>query len=41
MKVLRSGFQIHVPKPFERAELIAVVANPDGRTAKRPPTLRA
>ncbi len=27
MKVLRSGFQIHLPKPVEPAELIAVVAN--------------
>ncbi len=34
MKVLRSGFQIHLPKPVEPAELIAVVANLAGRTAK-------
>ncbi|HST50390.1 MAG TPA: ATP-binding protein [Pyrinomonadaceae bacterium] len=33
MKVLRAGFQIHIPKPVEPAELIAVVANLAGRTA--------
>ena len=27
MRVLRSGFQIHLPKPVEPAELVAVVAN--------------
>jgi CheY-like chemotaxis protein len=27
MKVLRSGFQIHLPKPIEPAELVAVVAS--------------
>lgn len=27
LKVLRSGFQIHLPKPIEPAELVAVVAN--------------
>lgn len=31
MKVLRSGFQIHLPKPVEPAELVAVVANLTGR----------
>lgn len=31
MKVLRSGFQIHIPKPIEPAELVAVVANLAGR----------
>jgi PAS domain S-box-containing protein len=31
MKVLRAGFQIHLPKPIEPAELIAVVANLSGR----------
>ena len=31
MKVLRAGFQIHLPKPVEPAELIAVVANLSGR----------
>jgi signal transduction histidine kinase/ActR/RegA family two-component response regulator len=32
MKVLRAGFQIHIPKPVEPAELITVVANLAGRT---------
>jgi CheY-like chemotaxis protein len=27
MKVLRAGFQIHLPKPIEPAELVAVVAS--------------
>ena len=31
MRVLRSGFQIHIPKPVEPAELVAVVANLAGR----------
>jgi PAS domain S-box-containing protein len=31
MKVLRSGFQIHLPKPIEPAELVTVVANLTGR----------
>lgn len=31
MRVLRSGFQIHLPKPIEPAELVAVVANLAGR----------
>ena len=34
MKVLRSGFQLHVPKPFEPAELVTVVANLAGRVGK-------
>ncbi|MDT5293223.1 MAG: hypothetical protein QOJ76_103 [Acidobacteriota bacterium] len=34
MKVLRSGFQLHVPKPFEPAELVTVVANLAGRIGK-------
>jgi PAS domain S-box-containing protein len=34
MKVLRSGFQIHIPKPVEPAELITVVANLAGRTIR-------
>ena len=34
MKVLRAGFQIHIPKPVEPAELIAVVANLAGRTIR-------
>lgn len=31
MKALRSGFQIHLPKPVEPAELVTVVANLAGR----------
>jgi CheY-like chemotaxis protein len=31
VKVLRSGFQLHVSKPLEPNELIAVVANLVGR----------
>lgn len=31
MKVLRSGYQIHLPKPVEPVELIAVVSNLAGR----------
>jgi CheY-like chemotaxis protein len=31
MRVLRAGFQIHLPKPIEPAELIAVVANLVGK----------
>ncbi len=31
MRVLRAGFQIHLPKPVEPAELVAVVANLAGR----------
>jgi CheY-like chemotaxis protein/anti-sigma regulatory factor (Ser/Thr protein kinase) len=31
MRVLRAGFQIHLPKPVEPAELIAVAANLGGR----------
>lgn len=31
MRVLRAGFQMHIPKPVEPAELIAVVANLSGR----------
>ncbi|MGB8507048.1 MAG: PAS domain S-box protein [Pyrinomonadaceae bacterium] len=31
MKVLRSGFQIHITKPVEPGELVAVVANLAGR----------
>jgi PAS domain S-box-containing protein len=34
MRVLRAGFQIHLPKPIEPAELIAVVANLSGRHQK-------
>lgn len=32
LRVLRSGFQIHLPKPVEPAELVTVVANLAGRT---------
>jgi len=32
IRVLRSGFQIHVPKPISPNELVAVVANLAGRT---------
>ena len=31
VRVLRSGFQLHVPKPLEPNELVAVVANLAGR----------
>jgi PAS domain S-box-containing protein len=34
MKVLRSGFQLHVPKPFEPAELVTVVENLAARIGK-------
>jgi CheY-like chemotaxis protein len=32
LKVLNSGFQIHIPKPVEPIELVTVVANLAGRT---------
>jgi CheY-like chemotaxis protein len=32
VKVLRSGFQLHVPKPVEPAELVTVVAHLAGRS---------
>jgi len=32
IRVLQSGFQIHVPKPISPSELLAVVANLAGRT---------
>ena len=31
VKVLRSGFQLHMPKPFEPHELVSAVANLAGR----------
>jgi CheY-like chemotaxis protein len=31
---IRSGFQMHIAKPVESSELIAVVANLAGRTRK-------
>ena len=34
MRVLRSGFQFHLPKPVDSAELVTVVANLAGRTYK-------
>jgi signal transduction histidine kinase len=34
MKVLRTGFQLHVPKPIEPAELVAVVMNLAGRVGE-------
>jgi PAS domain S-box-containing protein len=34
MRALLAGFQIHMPKPIEPAELIAVVANLAGRTGQ-------
>ena len=32
IRVLRSGYQIHVPKPISSPELVAIVANLAGRT---------
>ena len=32
VRALRAGFQVHVPKPIEPAELVAVVASLAGRT---------
>jgi len=32
MRVLRSGFQFHLPKPVDSAELVTVVASLAGRT---------
>jgi signal transduction histidine kinase/ActR/RegA family two-component response regulator len=34
IRVLRSGFQMHVPKPISPTELVAVVANLAGRTGQ-------
>lgn len=34
VRAIRSGFQIHIAKPVESAELVAVVANLSGRTKK-------
>jgi PAS domain S-box-containing protein len=34
LRVLRSGFQIHLPKPVEPVELVTVVANLAGRTGR-------
>jgi hypothetical protein len=34
MRALLAGFQIHVPKPVEPAELVTVVASLAGRAVK-------
>jgi PAS domain S-box-containing protein len=36
MRVLRSGFQFHLPKPVDSAELVTVVASLAGRAYKEP-----
>ena len=36
MRVLRSGFQFHLPKPVDSAELVTVVASLAGRAFKEP-----
>lgn len=36
MRVLRSGFQFHLPKPVDSAELVTVVASLAGRAYKKP-----
>lgn len=33
MRALSAGFQVHIPKPVEPAELVAVVASLSGRTS--------
>ena len=35
MRVLRSGFQFHLPKPVDAAELVTVVASLAGRAFRR------
>ena len=35
MRVLRSGFQFHLPKPVDAAELVTVVASLAGRAFQR------
>ncbi len=35
IRALSAGFQTHVPKPVEPAELVAVVANLAGRSLRR------
>ena len=37
MRVLRSGFQFHLPKPVDSAELVTVVASLAGRAYERSP----
>jgi DNA-binding response OmpR family regulator len=34
VRLLRAGFQMHVPKPIEPAELVAAVANVSRSTGK-------
>ena len=34
IRALNAGFQVHIPKPIEPAELVAVVASLAGRTGK-------
>ena len=34
LRVLRSGFQFHLPKPIDSAELVTVIANLAGRAYK-------
>ena len=36
LRVLRSGFQFHLPKPVDSAELVTVVASLAGRAYKKP-----
>ena len=36
MRVLRSGFQFHLPKPVDSAELVTVIASLAGRAYKKP-----
>jgi CheY-like chemotaxis protein len=36
LRVLRSGFQFHLPKPVDSAELVTVVASLAGRVYKEP-----
>ena len=35
LRALHAGYQIHVPKPVQPAELVAVVASLCGRTGPR------
>jgi len=37
MRVLRSGFQFHLPKPVDSAELVTVIASLAGRAYERSP----
>jgi CheY-like chemotaxis protein len=40
IKILDAGFQMHVPKPVQPAELAAVVASLSGRSRPMPPPTR-